>query len=701
MIKKINEQKKMINADIFRLAAILYADNNYEVNPKTIYRKIIESVLLDNKNKIIGIHTLIDIIKIKYQLDFTFEEIQEIVNDNKYFNSSNCKNEDIKISLVHNRFETLSKNIKHKNLDYFIFEFQKINTEIPIETLKEIIYGFLYEIFQTNITSFSKLINPKILIEDLIDIKDLKNSSFLNIEVINSFLNWDNDDKNKAIFDISSLALEYCLITNKKGKNIKLENLKNKSFYLDTNIIFRAIGLNGENRQKRTITFLEKFKEANESLYISSFTNEEIENTLKYYINQISKKSTARINSRVFMNFRKNEDFLDFYHRWRKNRTNDSTEFFLAHIKSLIEKLKSDFNIIDVYKEYFDIKDPKVEEEIKDIASKINYFKTENKGVLSLIETSFVDAKNIYLIENLRNGRYINIFDCKYYLISSDQQLRKWDYTQKTSIPIVLLPSQWMSILLRYLNRTNDDFKSFVSFLNINNNEKGISNENLQLILNGISEITSDFEKQSKIVEALINNKFKDIITSSKTDTEIIEKSKKFAESELEKRIQNLEKENSNLENKFDKYQKNTNSAIEKLKNLKDSEKEDKDKLSEQNSKMKKDMITSKVSDAMKRHKRMGCFYILGILTCCVVLLFIFCFQDKNWNFMMYLLNKANSYKEGSIQKNIIDYISLIPITGLILLSTKLYNRCFNKQKLNEKTEEYKEKFTKEIENKY
>lgn len=685
--------KKIINADIFRLAAILYADNNYEVNPKMIHRKIIESILLDNNNNIIGIHTLIDAIKTKYELDFTFEEIQDIVNDNKYFNSSYCKNEDIKISLIHKRFEILSKNIEYKNLDYFIFQFQKFNPEIPINTIKKIIYGFLYEVFQTNITSFSKLINPKTLIDDIIDVKDLKNSSPLDIEIINSFLNWDNDDKNKAIFDISSLALEYCLITNKKGKNIKLENLKNKGFYLDTNIIFRAIGLNGENRQKRTLTFLEKFKEANESLYISSFTNEEIENTLKYYINQISKKSTARINSKVFINFRKNEDFLDFYHQWRKDRINDSTEVFLAHIKSLIEKLKREFNIINAYKELFDIKDPKVEEEVKDIASKINYFKTENKGVSSLIETSLVDAKNIYLIKKLRDDKYINIFDCKYYLISSDQQLRKWDYTQNNSIPIVLLPSQWMSILLRYLNRTNDDFKSFVSFLNINNNEKGISNENLQLILDGISEITSDFEKQNEIVEALINNKFKDIITSSKTDTEIIEKSKKFAESELEKRIQNLEKENSSLEVKFDKYQKNTTSAIENLKNLKDSEKEEKDKLSKQNKKIKDDLV----SNAIRRYKSVGYFYLLGVFICIVILLLIFCFQNEDWNIIVNLLDLANLYKEGSIQRNIIDYISLIPITGIAIFSKKAFDRFFNKNKLKE----LEKKIIEEIENKY
>lgn len=328
-----------------------------------------------------------------------------------------------------------------------------------------------------------------------------------------------------------------------------------------------------------------------------------------------------------------------------------------------------------------------------DIASQINNFKTEHKGMSSLIETSLTDAKNIYLIENLRAGKYVNIFDCKYYLISSDQQLRKWDYIKNTSIPIVLLPSQWMSILLRYLNRTNDDFKSFVSFLNINNNEKGISNENLQLILDGISEITSDFEKQNEIVEALINNKVKDIITSSRTDTEIVERAKKFAESELEKRIQNLEKENSSLEVKFDKYQKNTTSAIKNLKNLKDSEKEEKDKLSKQNKKIKDDLV----SNAIRRYKNVGYFYLLGVFICIVILLFIFCFQDEDWNIIVNLLDLANLYKEGSIQRNIIDHISLIPITGIAIFLKKAFDRFLNKNKLKE----LKKKIIEEIENKY
>lgn len=49
--------------EIFRLAAILYADNNYEVSSKTLHRKVIESIFIDNNNEFIGLHSLIDTLK--------------------------------------------------------------------------------------------------------------------------------------------------------------------------------------------------------------------------------------------------------------------------------------------------------------------------------------------------------------------------------------------------------------------------------------------------------------------------------------------------------------------------------------------------------------------------------------------------------------------------------------------------------------
>ncbi len=680
--------------DIFRLAAVLYADNNYEVSTTTLHRKIIESIFIDNDNDFIGLHSLIDKLKKQYNLDFTEEEICEITSDIDYFNTSSCKIEEMKITLTQKRLDNINSKIVTNNLDYFIEQFHHANKQYDLKDLKAIIHRFLYEIFQTNIFSFSKLVEPSVQIEDLININD-HNLNNLEIEIINTFLNWENDEKNKMIFDISNLALEYCLITNKKSSNFKLENLKNKCFYLDTNIIFRAIGINGENRKNRTLTFLEKFKEAKEVLLISKYTIDEVKNTLDFYIGKMSKCNTARINSDVFHKFSKNQDFLDYYHTWRRKRVNDSTDLFKAHVFSLIEDLKKNFDIKEDYKEHFDIKDSKVEDLILDMGSQINTFKSENK--LPNLDASIIDAKNIHIIKVLRNGNYTNIFDCKYYFISADQLLRKWDYTQNNSIPIVLLPSQWMSILLRYLNRTSDDFKSFVSFLNISNGEKGISNENLQLILNGISEITSDLTQQSSIISEMIQIGFKGILEKNNSEEDIIEKSKQFAKSQLEIKIEELEKSKVRLENKFEKYQEHTTTAIETLKQSKDDEKEQKNAEIEKNNKVRSELINTKAKLDLAKFRSKAYYCIPIAIICTAFILLVFLFQDKSWNIVSVYTKYANSLEEGSMQKKYCEWLWLLPTSLFIGSILIIYNRLLDKDNLEKKFSEYKEKWEKEI----
>ncbi len=682
--------------DIFRLAAVLYADNNYEVSSKTLHRKVIESIFIDNNNDFIGLHSLIDKLKKQYNLDFTEEEIKEVICDSENFNTSSCKIEEVKITLTPKRFESIKKKIVSNNLDYFIEQFHYANNQYVLKDLKAIIYRFLYEIFQTNISSFSKLVDPSVQIEDLININD-HNLNNLEIEIINTFLNWENDEKNKMIFDISNLALEYCLITNKKGTNFKLENLRNKNFYLDTNVIFRAIGINGENRKNRTLTFLEKFKEAKEVLLISKYTIDEIKNTLDFYIGKMSKYNTVRINSDVFHKFSKNQDFVDYYHRWRRKRVNDSTDWFKAHVFSLIEELKKNFDIKEDYKEHFDITDAKTHELILDMGSQINTFKSDNKP--PNLEASIIDAKNIHIIKVLRNGYYANVFDCKYYFISADQLLRKWDYTQNNSIPIVLLPSQWMSILLRYLNRTSDDFKSFVSFLNISNGEKGISNESLHLILSGISEITTDFTQQSNIISEMINLGFKGIIEKNNSDDDIIEKSKQFAKTKLELDIEKLQKDNAKLESKFEKYQAHTSSAIETLQQTKDSEKQQKDIEIEKNHQIRQRLIDTEAKLHLSNYKRKAYYCIPIAILCVIFFVLLFLFQNYEWNMVAVYTKYANNLEEGSMQKEYCKWLWLLPTTFLAGTILVIYKRLFDKENLIEKLDSYKDKCAKEIDN--
>lgn len=684
---------EVMNTEIFRLASVLYADSNYEVNSSTIHRKIIESVFVENKNRIMSIYDLSSDIQSRYSIFLDHDEIKKVIKKSENFVLSPNKTDEINISLSAKRYGVIIDKITKNNLEYFIEEFSKINPEISSENYKDIIYQFLYEIFKTNLTSFSKLVDSSITVADIINISEIEFNP-IEIEIINSFINWDNNEKNKAIFDISNIALEYCLISNKKGNSFKLENLRNKNFYLDTNILFRAIGVNGENRMNKTITFLEKFIEAKENLFITKYTEEEFRKTIKFYVNSLEKKYSPKINSRVFIQYSKSSDFINFYHKWRRNRVNDNLDLFEAYIMSQLKSLMKKFNILCDYKSIVDMDDVKIKDSILDKSSQINTYKSSEKNFSSYIEGNVFDAQNIHIIEEKRNGAYINIFDCKYFMISSDKYLQKWDYTRNKVTPIVILPSQWMSILLRYLNRTEDDFKSFVSFLNINSSEKTISNENLHLVLQGISEITQDFSIQSSIITEMINNKFQGILDKNVNDEQIVFRAKDFAKSKLEKDLESFQDQHKHLEHKFERYQLNTISAIEKLQQEKDFEKNEKALIEEDNKRITKELIDAKVRLDYLKFKGTG--YICLVIGICsfVMLVLTFFYTDRDWNFMNVFKNYANSIPENSIEKEVVKYIYLLLFPVMAAMFSLSYKRLVSistkngmKQKLYEKYE--------------
>lgn len=118
-----------------------------------------------------------------------------------------------------------------------------------------------------------------------------------------------------------------------------------------------------------------------------------------------------------------------------------------------------------------------------------------------------------------------------------------------------------MTVLLKYFSRTDDDFKSFVSFLRLKQEEPIISEDKLQVILAGISEITEDFEKQSAVLERMVEVKFDGILDGKSID-EIRENAVTFTKAiydqELEELKTNYSTEISSLKNTHEK------SALEK-----------------------------------------------------------------------------------------------------------------------------------------
>ena len=499
--------------------------------------------MIENGNQFITIPNLCIYINATYELVFSEDEINDIIKSpkNSGFEISSNKGKLI-VRLTNEREDVLRSKIKDKTIDDYIVEFETLFSI----SAKELIYKFLYELFSNDVGSFQKLINAKKQTTEQFRVNP-QNYSDSEKDIINNFLNWEQPFKDKAIFDISSYAIEYSILTN-KSNSLSFQSLRNKQIYLDANVIYRALGINGEAREVLTKTFLQKFNDVGEKLIITKFTEEEFKDSIKFHINNIRRFNNPRVSSSVYVENSFNEEICNFYHKWRSKRVNSSTDLFLAHIYNLYDEFVKKYNTTIEKKCPYNIEDEHIQSQLREMSAQI-YSQKQQQDNTAYENSAYIDAENTLWIETKRGNKCNNIHETGYFLISTDQVLRRWDYLRNDNIPIVLLPSQWLSIILRFLNRTNDDYKSFVNFLNLRSNEQAISGEKLQIILAGISEITADVETQRGLMNILVENRFKDIINGDKDDETIFERAKYFAKSETDKRIEELKQNQDDLKN--------------------------------------------------------------------------------------------------------------------------------------------------------
>lgn len=488
-------------ANVFRMSATLFANNNYQISPVQLHRRIVEDALFvmnDEEGATVG--ALSDYIEKEYFFNFDESELQKVLHDPKFKDifEWRCGAEtDTRYTLTKERREIL-RHRETKTLNDFIAEFLALN-KLPASNT-DAIYQYLYGVFTTNVDSFKRMLEAR-------NVKELTahyTPEEKDIDVINGFLDWDNEQKNVAIFNLASYALEFCLLTSKKDSNLKLDSLKHKTFFLDTNILYRAVGINGEDRKLRTLSFLRKLKESDDEIKISRVTWEEYEGSLKNYIKRLRRSETPAIRSKVYTEYVTYDDIFRYYHQWSSKHKNSTVDLFVDWINASMHALIDDFKIaIDNFTPYSPEKE---KENLGEMAAKIMGF---GKG--KPFDVAMNDAQNITWVGSSRKAGESTIFSTKTFLISSDRGLYVWDskyHSKKT--PIVVMPSQWLSLLLRYVARSKDDFRSFVCFLNIQDKEGELTSEQINAILVGISEMTDNVEQQKYFLETIIEREFKD-----------------------------------------------------------------------------------------------------------------------------------------------------------------------------------------------
>lgn len=219
--------------------------------------------------------------------------------------------------------------------------------------------------------------------------------------------------------------------------------------------------------------------------------------------------------------------------------------------------------------------------------------------------------------------------------------------------PIVVYPSQLFLILIKLCGRSEDDYSSFVSFINVRAKSKQITPETANVIISGISSITEDLEAQKVLVSAVYDNEFQNILQHSKTDDELFKQTQQFSQNYLKEQLKErdekiaaiseaAEQNSKQIEQMRAEAKQMRAEAIEKEKQLATLQENSREHLRNYNTKKEQ------VRELAEKHI-MPMFYLqyyiipmlLIILTIAFVsfiaLQFFFC--DAEWNFVILFFN--------------------------------------------------------------
>lgn len=251
---------------ITRTAAMIYAEENLgNRKTETIRRKFVESIFVLRENKSMTIMTIIDALEEELSITYSEQEVLTLIKENDSFEyiAGKTKEEDT-YRLTGKRYVLLqdrSSDVIQNTYEKFL-----VDKDIPSEKFGHVMQQYLYYLLNTNIEAFGGILKgsmPDVTKDLLVSLSDE------DIQIINDFLNWKDNDKNIALYKLISYCIEYTIAVNNSKESVLTSAIKNKDFYLDNALLYRALGINGTQRKKRTLSFLKKCIETGQSLHVT------------------------------------------------------------------------------------------------------------------------------------------------------------------------------------------------------------------------------------------------------------------------------------------------------------------------------------------------------------------------------------------------------------------------------------------------
>ena len=496
--------------DLLRLAMIL--ENQGATTRDRYICKFVEYVLFDSEKSELSSLEICTCIKNRFQLEFDLTEIEAAVKKRGIGRLEETQGYYRLTPKVANQLSSQKSSLDQ--LRSYLTLFSQDRPNVDIEATLMLVQKYLYFCFNSNASNLLSLIGENQKHIDSTTFTAEFNPSQEEIDIINDFIHWENAEKNKFMYSVVSSCYEYCLITANKSPTISKSIFRGKKFFLDTNIIFRIAGFNKDERRFVSKVFVEKCREVGVALCYTSAVLTEIYRVIDSqikYIRVITNEQApvdANLISKLSSNYEVN-DFYTLYYNWCKEPQNRYNDFpsFRNYLTGMISNVISNFEYIDstIIKDY--------DENEQQLFDTLMKFKSEKRPYKkTTIESIKTDVKQVLYLNSIRPKSAKSLWDMNEYIVSADQLLISWAEETFNGVPIVVIPSLWLSIILKVSGRaTENDYKSFCMFMTLRHSRTDDNTIHINAVelLSKLSEKTIDSSLKEQIIAEILSNRGK------------------------------------------------------------------------------------------------------------------------------------------------------------------------------------------------
>lgn len=512
--------------DIFRINCWLedLDDQKYESSIKAIiYEYLMSSTNFENTK-----NGVFDYITKELGIRLDYDKFTKIVNSDENFLLEPNEN-DIYVKLHDETVEKFKERIEKHSIETYIRLFCE---ERGIQESSESIKNLLLKSLYININSFT-VSDLKTLISKKIE----EETRPEEIDIFNSFLDWKNDDKNKSIYALFSKSIEFAILTSGRGISSINETLfSNKTYFLDTNIVLRALGVDGPQRQESTLSIIKSCNKDGIKFKISKFTYDEIYKNLNNRTKDIENKTSPqneKLLTEIIDELPFNNSFETDYLHKRKERKVSSPNNYRLSLEKGFQKLCDQFNIVTE-----PIKGVK-ESDLENLKEFLLEQKKKRLGKWAYsLGAALVDAKNILYVRLLRGQNNYNYRDIKSFYLTTDTTLNDILVDlNKDLIAETILPSQLFVIHNSFHKKTDEeDYSDFIKFIKVRRTDFKIPGQEIFSLIEQIQETTTDKDDIISSLKAYANYRFENRDRKENHSGQVLT-IKEFTKTQLEKEL--------------------------------------------------------------------------------------------------------------------------------------------------------------------